>query len=214
VLGNGPGRPPAGSQGLMLEGYPLADRLCTTTDHPYLRAVDVFAHDHSFIYRRSRSILISLVGYRWPLETYDDLRPFKRDYNDEDRERMDLTLRLISAMDAYCSANGIRFLLVDSIARWEIDRDARSRLVHMYGDIFDFEGVSRALTRYSASHGIEFISLPDLARERGLTAADLMYREDTIHLDARGVRFLSDQVAERISSLGWLGSSTQGRSAK
>jgi lysophospholipase L1-like esterase len=190
---------------LLLRGVPVRQRPPEVRDHPTIRALDVWARNRSFIYRKSRGLLQTIMGYHYPLGTHLELRPNKIEYDDEDRRRMEVTLGIIGMMNEFCKANGMRFLLVEGIYRPALDERYRQRLVKEYGDIFDFSRVSRDLRQYSADHGIEFLSLPDLASQRGLGASDLMHVEDTMHLDKRGVAFWAGAVVDRLRYLGWLG---------
>ena len=76
--------------------FPVRMGHAAKTDRPMLRAIDVFLRNRSFLYRKSRGLVIDLIGYHYPLETHADFRPYKKDYNDEDNRRMDLTLKIIS----------------------------------------------------------------------------------------------------------------------
>jgi lysophospholipase L1-like esterase len=76
--------------------------------------------------------------------------------------------------------------------------------VKIYGDIFDFDRVTRTLEEHSVREGYEFLSLPRLVRERGLDVRELMHPQDTMHLNAEGARLFSAAVIERLEAIGWL----------
>lgn len=54
-----------------------------------------------------------------------------------------------------------------------------------------------------APGGVRLEGMP-IRVERGLDVRQLMHREDTMHLNAEGVRLFSTAVIERIRALGWL----------
>lgn len=157
-----------------------------------------------------RQLKFALVGYGdhfragVPLETHLELRPFKRAYNAEDQRRLELLQRLIAAIVNYSRAQGIRFLLVEGIERPVLDEDQRTKIIEIYGDIFDFDRVTVALEEHSAAMGYEFLSLPRLVRERGLDVRTLMHPHDSMHLNAAGAELFSIAVVERIRALGWI----------
>jgi hypothetical protein len=77
-------------------------------------------------------------------------------------------------------------------------------VVDAYGDQFDFDKVSRVLSEHSVATDYPFLSLPRLVRERGLDVRRLMHAEDTMHLNAEGVKVFSAAVVDKIRELGWL----------
>jgi hypothetical protein len=190
---------------LILQGFPVKMERAPKTDRASLRAIDEFFRSKSFLFRKSRGLLMGIVGYQYPNETHFELRPYKKIYNEEDHRRMDLTLRIISMLDDFVRSNGMRFILVEGIYRPVLDRGMRDRLIAEYGDIFDFDRVTRALEDHSRAHGIEFLSLPRTARDQGIEASDLMHNEDNMHLDRRGIRFFAGSVVDRLHELGWVG---------
>ena len=64
----------------------------------------------------------------------------------------------------------------------------RQQVVGAYGDQFDFDKVSANLASVSAEFGIEFLSLPRLARNRALDANDLG-APLTAHADVAKISF-------------------------
>jgi lysophospholipase L1-like esterase len=189
---------------LLLENFPIRFEVASNKDNPKLRAVDDFLKTKSFLYRRSRGLLMDLIGYHYPLDTHFELRPYKRAYDDEDCRRMELTLRLIRELKQSVENRGMRFLLVEGIYRPELDAVMRKRLAEEYGDIFDFERVARELETYSSENRIEFLSLPKVARDQGIEASELMHNEDNMHLDRRGIRLFAASIVDRLRKLGWL----------
>jgi hypothetical protein len=139
-----------------------------------------------------------------PLEDHTDLRPFRRTYDEEDERRQELLERLIAAFAQFSREHGIRFLLVEGLNRPVLDEEQRARVLEIYGDVFDFGRVTRALEAHSAREGFEFLSLPRLVRERGLDVRELMHPHDTMHLNAEGARVFSAAVIERLRTLGWI----------
>jgi lysophospholipase L1-like esterase len=195
---------PADPDRLLLRNFPVRFEETRDEDNRTLRALDDFFKSKSFLYRRSRGLLMGLIGYHHPLETHVELRPYKRDYDDEDTRRMDITLRLIGELQRSAEDRGMRFLLVEGIYRPTLDMGMRQRIVEEYGDLFDFEKVTEALKTYAVQHGIEFLSLPEIARDRGIGAAEVMHPEDNLHLDKRGIRLFAVSVTDRLRALGWL----------
>jgi lysophospholipase L1-like esterase len=138
------------------------------------------------------------------LEDHPELRPFQRAYSAEDERRQDLLERLVAAFAEFSRERGIRFLLVEGLARPVLDEEQRARVLEIYGDVFDFRRVTRALAAHSAREGYEFLSLPELVREQGLDVRDLMHPHDTMHLNAEGARVFSAAVIDRLRTLGWI----------
>jgi lysophospholipase L1-like esterase len=189
---------------LLLRGYPVKMQTTGGIDRPTMRSIDRFLRAKSFIYRKMRGLTMSAIGYAHPLEGHFELRPFKRLYDDEDSRRMKITLKVVSMLKDYVEENGMKFLLVEGIYRAAIDPEMQKTLVGKYGDVFDFDRVTRSLDDYALSKDIEFVSLPRLAKEQGLRASDLMHSEDNMHLDRRGIVFFSDAVVQKLNTLGWL----------
>ena len=189
---------------LLLRNFPAKREPATREDNPKLRAIDDFLKAKSFLYRKSRGLLKGLISYRYPLKTHFELRPYLKTYDDEDRRRMDICLRLIRDLKMSVEERGMRFLLVEGIYRPVLDEEMRDRLVKVYGDIFDFSRLTRTLKAYSSEQGIEFLSLSEIASDKGIDALELMHSEDNMHLDRRGIHLFAASVAGRLRELGWL----------
>lgn len=200
----------AGSpDGLRLRGYPiqflgfpirrprapgtvagLVDDLTTTLE------------DRSLVFRTARR---QVTGpHHPPLEGHLDLRPFKQVYDDEDRRRETITLRLISLLDAEVKRRGMKFLMVEGLFRPVVDAQARQDAERVYGARFDFDRVSARLERHCRERGIECLSLPRMIAAQGVRAADVMRDDETIHLDRRGIAFYGRAVAEKLRALRWV----------
>jgi lysophospholipase L1-like esterase len=163
--------------------------------------------ERSYTLRQLKYVTVGMGSHfraNVPLETHLELRPYKRVYDAEDERRLELLRRLITAFATYSRERGIHFLLVEGIERPVLDEIQRAEVLKIYGDQFDFDRVTRALEEHSAATGYEFLSLPRLVRERGLDVRKLMHPQDTMHLNAEGVRLFSTAVIERIRALGWL----------
>ena len=200
---------PAGPDGLALRGYPirfLGFPIRTPRNAGTLAAfvddVTTALDKGSFVYRTARR---RLTRPRYPpLERHLDLRPFKKAYDDEDRRRQEITLRLITMLDAEVKRRGMKFLMVEGLYRPVVDEQARREVESVYGAQFDFDKVSAILERHCRTHGIECLSLPRLVAARGVRAADLMHRDETIHLDRRGIELYATAVAEKLRALRWI----------
>jgi lysophospholipase L1-like esterase len=163
--------------------------------------------EHSFTLRQVKYAVFGMGSHfktDVPLEEHPELRPFKRVYDEEDERRRELLERLVAAFAAFSREHGIHFLLVEGLARPVLDEHQRAEVLKIYGDVFDFGRVTRALEEHSAREGYEFLSLPGLVRERGLDVRELMHPHDTMHLNAEGVRLFSTAVIDRLQALGWL----------
>jgi len=187
--------------GIRLSGTPVQGE--RTPPEPWLRRV----LEQSFTLREVKYAAMGVIPQlrvNVPLEEHFELRPFKRVYDQEDERRMTLQKKLLAAFAAEARERNIHLLLVEGLYRPALDESMRQQVLEAYGDQFDFDRVSRALADLSASEGIEFISLPGIVRERGMDVRDLMHPEDTMHLNAAGVRLFASAVADRIRALGWL----------
>jgi lysophospholipase L1-like esterase len=187
--------------GIRLEGMPIrGERL---TKPFWLQSL----LEQSFTLRQVKYAVFGMGGHLKtdvPLEDHTDLRPFRRTYDEEDERRQELLERLIAAFAQFSREHGIRFLLVEGLNRPVLDEEQRARVLEIYGDVFDFGRVTRALEAHSAREGFEFLSLPRLVRERGLDVRELMHPHDTMHLNAEGARVFSAAVIERLRTLGWI----------
>jgi lysophospholipase L1-like esterase len=166
----------------------------------------------SFTLRQFKYALFGMGGHfstRVPLQEHLELRPFKRVYDAEDLRRRELLERLLAAFADFSRQHGIRFLLVEGLARPVLDEEQRAQVLTAYGDNFDFDRVTRRLEEHSAREGYEFLSLPRLLRERGLDVRDHMHRFDTVHLNAEGAKLFSNAVIDRLRALDWLDETPQ-----
>lgn len=187
--------------GVRLTGMPIRGELLP--EPPWLPGL----MERSYTLRQLKHATFGIGGrFRAgvPLETHLELRPYKRDYDAEDRRRLELLQRLIAAFASYSRAQGIHFLLVEGIERPVLDEMQRAEIVGIYGDVFDFDRVTLALEEHSAATGYEFLSLTRLVQERGLDVRTLMHPHDSMHLNAEGAALFSTAVIERIHALGWL----------
>jgi len=187
--------------GIRLQGMPIRGE--RGTQEPWPRSL----LEESFTLRQLKYLTLgrgTFLRTHEPLETHFELRPFKRDYDAEDEYRLELLERLIASFAAHARAHHENLLLVEGLYRPALDDAMRREVVDIYGDRFDFDRLTRALDEHSTREGYEFLSLPRLVREHGLDVRQLMHREDTMHLNAEGVRLFSTAVIERIRALGWL----------
>ena len=192
--------------GLRLAGLPI--RAEAPDENPWLR--DFL--EQSFTLRQLKYLttgVIPQLRVNVPLETHFELRPYKRVYDAEDARRLELLRRLLAAFAAEARQRNIHLLLVEGLYRPALDKKMRQQVLDAYGDQFDFDKVSRTLAEISLQEGIEFLSLPKVVHDRGLDVRDLMHPEDTMHLNAAGVRVFASSVVERVRRLGWLGDGRQ-----
>lgn len=191
----------AAPNGIRLAGVPVRGEQVPET--PWL--LDVL--EQSFTLRQIKYAAMGIVPYLRvdvPLESHFELRPFKRNYDAEDQRRMDLQRRLLAAFAAEARARDIQLLLVEGLYRPALDQAMRQQVLDAYGDQFDFDKVSRMLADMSDGNGIEFISLQRMVRDRKMDVRGLMHPEDTMHLNAMGVKFFASAIAERITAKHWL----------
>lgn len=198
------------TDGLDLAGYPI--------QVPRELPRSSFLYAHSFIYRHIQELRNTLMLgtrlRRWwarrrgselaPPRPHSDIRPYRSNYSEDDKRGMEITTRLIDRLGSFARARRMKLLVVEGIYRPAWDDRAKSRLIDYYGDIFDFDRVTRTLQSHCLSNDIAFLSLPVRMNERGLRPSDLMHRQDNMHLDSRGVRFFAEEVAEKLAALGWI----------
>ena len=172
-----------------------------------------FLRLHSYLYRRSapaaKRWLQALRGGDAAIPPFIEIDPYRRQYPPPYARDVDRTLKLVSRLDRAVHRHGAKLLVVEGVYRPAMEEGWRRRIVAQYGDEFDFDKPSRLLARHAAAEGIAFLSLPRLARRRGIEASGLMHPEDVMHLDARGIRFQTDAVAEKLRALGWVGTDAQ-----
>lgn len=194
---------PSAPDGLRLAGMPIRGE--QLPQPPWWLALA----ERSYTLRQLKYLVLGMGSHFRagdPLETHLELRPFKREYDAEDERRLELLKRLLDAFVSYSREHGIRFLLVEGIERPVLDEETRRQVVDIYGDVFDFSRVTRALDEHSTASGYEFLSLPRLVRERGLDVRTLMHPQDSMHLNAEGSRVFSAAIIDRLRALGWLDS--------
>jgi lysophospholipase L1-like esterase len=195
-------------QGIRLEGVPV--RREPPSNSSSWRGV----LEQSFTLRRLKYLVDGFGTHLRTdasLEDHFELRPFKRSYDAEDERRLELETRLLAAFARFSREHNTHFLLVEGLYRPALDEEMTQRVVRRYGDQFDFDKVSRLLSEHSSVEGYEFLSLPRLVRERRMDVRDLMHPEDTMHLNAKGVREFAAAVVERIRDRGWLDDSSTRR---
>jgi len=163
---------------------------------------------YSFIYRKASRLLRSHPMGQYfmplPLEDQTELRPYKKNYNSEDKDRTKLLLALIRKMKMFLKVKGVRFLLVEGVYGNVIDPDRKAWSVEHYGDLFDFDKVTRILKEFSRKEGIAFLSIQDEVKRRGIPITEIMHPEDYVHLNTSGIKLYSDWVLEKLKSLGWV----------
>jgi len=107
-------------------------------------------------------------------------------------------------MKEFLDQQRVRFLLVEGVYGNVLDPERKAWSVSQYGDVFDFEKVTRLLKDLSDEEGIPFLSIQDEVRRRKIPITDLMHFEDYVHLNAAGIKLYSDWVLEKMKSMGWV----------
>jgi lysophospholipase L1-like esterase len=157
----------------------------------------------SFVLRRLVRFAGSWLMPPPPLSQHFELRLYQRELPADERGRMQLTLALIGELARFAQSRGMRFLLVEGVLRQAYDEAAGARVRAIYGDVFDFDQVSRELARFAAERGIPLLSLPRRWRAEGVPIEAIMHREDNLHLNGGGARLYARAVAEELRRLGW-----------
>jgi lysophospholipase L1-like esterase len=207
-------------------GKPYFERSGTDPDSLVLRNVPVskpkeweeygWLYEHSFIYRMVTEARNALMpGIRLRRFLGKDVRPaphfelalFKEEYSASDRERVDLTLDLISMLHDAVTGRGMRFLLVEGLYKPMTDPETRRSIEYVYGDVFDPDKLTEILDSHCRREGIAFLSLPRVAAEGEIDTGELMHPRDNMHFNACGTQFFADAVASKLAGLGWVGDS-------
>ncbi len=194
---------PSQSDGLRLENFPVragADWL-SGGGRGWLES-------HSWVFRSLRGRLLpKLARLRGgtpaavTLDQHFELRPYRRHYDAEDQSGWQITRRLISALDRFTKARGMRLLVVEGIYRPVMQLGSKKSLIRRYGDVFDFGRVTRQLDQHCTAQGIPFLSLPREVSRQQLDPAQLMHSQDSMHLDHRGIVLWAESVAAEIERL-------------
>jgi lysophospholipase L1-like esterase len=187
------------SSGVSLRNYPVvAPREHKKTT---LRS---FFRSHSFVLRTLNSAFKFVFPSPWPLASHFELKPYKKAYNQDDIRRLEITLKLIERLHHLATERGMRFLLVEGLHRPVVDMAHRQKYIEIYGDVFDFNRVTKALDNYANGQGIAFLSLPRWVMARGRDGSELMHPEDHLHVNREGSRVFAEAVAARLREMGWL----------
>ena len=190
---------------LVVDGYPIERPLKNDDSERFsVRSLDEFLKQTSYIYRRLRPLIKHMSGYVGPLESYVLFAPFKRTYSDKDNAGVEITLRIISEMKEYVESQGMKFMMVEGVSHPSVDEKMQSEVVEVFGDNFDWDKVTNILEEYSTANNIEFLSLPQLAKSKGIPITEIMHDEDYWHLDKNGIRFYAKLLVDKLDALGWL----------
>ena len=139
-----------------------------------------------------------------PLEAQVEIRPYKKNYNAEEKYWWELYYALIREMKTFLNSKGVRFLMVEGVYGNVLDPARKAWSVENYGDIFDFDKVTRLLKEFSEQEGIPFLSIQDEVRRRGIPITDIMHPEDYVHLNVAGIKLYTGLVLEKLKSMGWV----------
>jgi lysophospholipase L1-like esterase len=191
--------------GLVLKGQPVrTGEASEGKKNLLLRRMHGHVMDRSFILRRSAAWGRRLLhGGKVPLADHIELRPYRKQYGEEDALGLEITTRLIARLDRTARSEGMKFLLVEGLYRPAVEKSLQDEIVQAYGAVFDFDRVTDALARFCRRSDIAFLSLPAAARSGNAPVSALMHPEDFIHLNGEGIRFFSRAVAGKLKSLGW-----------
>ncbi|HOW59447.1 MAG TPA: SGNH/GDSL hydrolase family protein [Candidatus Omnitrophota bacterium] len=189
--------------GLKLKGYPLQVRQIESES-----PVEKFLIEYSFFYRKFNEVRERILRYdRSPQMPRQVLQAYRRDYEDEDETRMEVTTKLISLLNAFTKERGMRFLVVEGIYSTTLKASEQDVATRQLGERFDFNKVSDILKDYCSKNGIEFLSLPQMVKEKKLNVSELIYKDDSMHLSREGIRFYAQAVKEKLQWLGWVSGS-------
>lgn len=193
---------------LFLQGYPVKVQPSPICDGEYFSVwkLNALLNKHSFLFRNSKNFLKRMLGYKnnTSINAHFELRPYLKSYNEDDSKKMDITLKIISMLNNFVEENGMKFLLIEGLYRPALPGIMQDKVTEQYGEIFDFNKLSKTLEEFSKKQGIEFLSLPKIVKERKIPASGLMHKEDTMHLNRDGISVYADAVANKLRSLGWL----------
>lgn len=193
---------PEGPNGLRLENFPVepGPDWLTGGGRSWLES-------RSWTYRALRQKLLPRLGLQHrtvqsvSLDDHFELRPYRRQYDAEDERGWQITQQLIRALNRFTRARGMQLLVAEGIYRPVLVEGSRDALIKRYGDVFDFDRVTRQLDELTTTEGIPFVSLPREAARRGLDPRQLMHPQDTMHLDRRGIALWAEAVATAIEEL-------------
>jgi len=189
---------------LLLQGYPVEVKPpSSNAEYFSVRGVSAFLSKYSFLFRNSKSLLGNMSGHKISIEKHFELRPYLKSYNENDTKRMHITLKNISMLNNFVKENGMKFLLIEGLYRPALPGKMQDKVTEQYGEIFDFNKVSKILENFSAKQGIAFLSLPKIVKEQKVPAPGLMYKEDTMHLNRDGISLYAVSVVNKLHSLGW-----------
>jgi len=203
--------------GIRLEGYPVEIPAPATDNLRSISSrVSRFLTDHSYSYRNIFGTVMSrlidpihrrLLGGKKsppiPLDDHWELRPYKKEYNEEDQQRWELTKRILYRLSRIVRDRGTKFLLVECIDKPSLDGYWQYKIQKTYGDLLDFEKVNRLMNEFCSQNGIPFLSLYQEAKDRNLPVNSLFHPSDTIHMNREGALFYAECVAEQITAEGW-----------
>lgn len=198
---------PTTPNGLVVTGYPIAMKPASQN----LGVIDRYKR-RSIVYRKldfglrliKASLGQSSPVRSVPLEAHFELHPYKKIYDSEDSRRMEITLGLIAMLRDFAQSQGMKFLLVEGLYKPVQDEWSREQIIREYGEVFDFDNVTTALGDFCGTERIAFLSLPRAIENRGVAVSTLMHPDDTMHLNAAGVRLYSEVVVEKLRSLQWV----------
>ena len=190
--------------GLRLKGYPIPEN---KKSYSFLKESILWINDHSFFYRRVwDSLAKKILGRRIIYSVNDnfELRPYKVQYDKDDDNRMEVTTKIVGLLNTFAKTHGKKFIIVEGIYSPVLDNKYKEKLIAQYGDIFDFDKVTKILKDYCQKNNIEFLSLPEQIRAKGIGVTDLLPREDTMHLNKQGILFYIKELIDKLDKLGWL----------
>ncbi len=98
----------------------------------------------------------------------------------------------------------MKLLVVEGLYKPVLDKRLKKQFVHQYGEIFDFDKVSRTLENFTRKNKIAFLSLPRLLQDSAVQVETLFYPRENIHVNKEGIAFSAHAIVEKLYSLLWI----------
>lgn len=200
---------------LRLQGYPIElPKPPDAYSQPFLTRLNRTLVNHSLVYRKAGMFFTRYIlnhfkdkkpaGPAVRLEDHWGLRPYKKEYNQEDEKRWQLMKALILRLNEFVSDEGKKFLFVQGLDKPQLSERRRQLMVQTYGDVFDFEKISKKLHALCIENDIPYLDMAKVVRTKNVSVDELMHPVDDNHFNNTGAVFYAECVVERIDSLGWI----------
>jgi len=202
---------PESPGGLALTGYPIEFRDTRDWLDTNLRDYSIMFRKYKDFEKQFNNFFGSLFGGQnepvsphAPLEDHFMIRPYKLNYDQEDRRREEITLKLLAKLNQAVKDRGMKLLVVEGVYRFAHEEAGRREIERIYEDQFDFDRVTNSFRDFTEENGIAFLSLPQLVQDNGIPFSDLMHPEDDMHFNKDGILFYSQAVVDKLRSLKWV----------